>query len=100
MRNVLASIAAAAWRVHVCEMLLQEIAADAWRVFCVWKMVLGRIAAGMESFSMQDVLARITDHGELVCVRKQMHENILSARLSCKNSRLWRVFVCEMVLQE
>jgi hypothetical protein len=28
--------------------------------FCVWKMVLGRIAAGMENFSMQDVLARIT----------------------------------------
>jgi hypothetical protein len=28
--------------------------------FFVWKMVLGRIAAGMESFSMQDVLARIT----------------------------------------
>jgi hypothetical protein len=39
--------------------VLPRIATDAWRVFCVWKMVLGRIAAGMESFSMQDVLARI-----------------------------------------
>jgi hypothetical protein len=39
MQDVLASIAAAAWRVHVCEMLLQEIAADAWRVFfCVGEM--------------------------------------------------------------
>ncbi len=41
MRNVLASIAAAAWRVHVCEMLLQEIAANAWRVFfCLGEMFL------------------------------------------------------------
>lgn len=29
-----------------------------------------------------------------------MHEKILCPRLSCKNSRLWRVFVSKILLQE